>query len=778
MKKDIAVIREAITKVVSLLTRQSIKVTQRGVKAYVQYSTKDGSIELVNIPYIPDDATEEFIAAVQGFLDHEVGHVLFTNSAVVIKSKKKGPRIKNLANVLEDVYIERKMTEAFQGSVNNLESVRKFYLEKMALPKIKEALAAGDKETAAGYIAVIQFRAWGGQVSSQDLLRANPGFAELIAPMVKAIGPKLIERVSRLKSSEDCLKLAIEIDAATKPPPPPPAPPAPPAPSPEASPEKGKGGGEPDSDAGSGDSEADKGEDKSEPEDKGTTSTEADDSGKKRDESSTTEEEGKSGGSEGEGDSPADADPAPAPDGEGAGDGEEGDGVEEDAPPSGSGGGSEDDSTESDAAPSTDSDGGSDASDGGEPSDAGEASGGGDAGEGDEPEDYSGTGDGAEEAPAGTETAGEPSDDDADPEASGEEGTGAADESGGKSDTSGRTVDDTAGDTEDASTEEDTGTPFEAAHDFDTDASKVLSDAAGKAMRSSDYKVFSTDWDKVYEAPMADRSDSVEKMVDKVQHMVAGIQKQLERAMAAQDKKTWNPGQRRGRISPGALFRTATGDDRVFRTRHETRAKNTAVSLLVDCSGSMFSGDRIGTAGLAAFALSSTLERLKIHHEVLGYTTARSGAMSAAMAAEGAGISYARHQALRIPVFKSFHERLNTDAKSRIAHLTESPRWLSENVDGESLQIAAHRLLSQRAERHVLIVLSDGEPACPGDYGALNDHLKAVVEKLEKKNVEVVGIGIQTRSVRHFYTKSLVLNNLSELPTTLVGQLTKILLAP
>jgi hypothetical protein len=754
MKKDIVTVREAITKVVSLLTRQAIKVQQRGVKAYVQYGAK-GQIELVNLPYIPDDATEEFIAAVQGFLDHEVGHVLFTDTKVVERAKKAGSRVKNLHNVLEDVYIEQKMIEAFAGSVNNLESVRRFHAERMAAPKIKEAMATGDLDTAAGYVAPLQFRAWGGQLTARDFLTDNPKLAAMVEPMAKAIGPELIARVGKLKSSDDCLKLAIAIAEKTAPPPAPPPPPAPksaPPPPPEEKPKKGDGEAEDSAPTEGGDGEVDK--DDTKPDDKGKTSTEADDSDKERDEASKTEEEGEAGGD-------VKGDPE-QPDGEKGEGGESSDPADESESKDPAASGDADDGETEEAEPASEGSGGDDD----EPAEPAEPA-----------ADTAGEGDGEGESTEGEP--GEPGElDSADAEASGEEGTGAEDDAGGKSETSGGTVDESDDETV-SGAEEDLGELFESAHDFDDEASEALSEAAGKSMRAADYKVFSTDWDKVYEAPQATGSGSVGKMVDRVQHMVGGIQKQLERAMAAQDRKTWNPGQRRGRISPGSLFKTATGDDRVFRVRHETRAKNTAVSLLVDCSGSMSVSDRVGTAGMAAYALSSTLERLKIHHEVLGYTTAACSAMMREISSERAGIGYSRMEALRIPVFKSFHERLTTEAKSRLAHLTERPRWLRENVDGECLQIAAHRLLQQRAERHVLIVLSDGQPACAaGDFSALQVHLKAVAKDLEGKGVEVVGIGIQTDAVRRFYRNSLVLNNLEELPTTLVGQLSKILLAP
>lgn len=43
--------------------------------------------------------------------------------------------------------------------------------------------------------------------------------------------------------------------------------------------------------------------------------------------------------------------------------------------------------------------------------------------------------------------------------------------------------------------------------------------------------------------------------------------------------------------------------------------------------------------------------------------------------------------------------------------------------------------------------------------------------------VEVVGIGIMDSNVSRFYEKSMVLRDLAELPTTLIGELSRVLLA-
>jgi cobalamin biosynthesis protein CobT len=75
-----------------------------------------------------------------------------------------------------------------------------------------------------------------------------------------------------------------------------------------------------------------------------------------------------------------------------------------------------------------------------------------------------------------------------------------------------------------------------------------------------------------------------------------------------------------------------------------------------------------------------------------------------------------------------------------------------------------------------MIVLSDGEPCCAAGKG-LGAHLKKTVKEVTKSGVEVIGIGIQTASVKAFYPKHLVLNDLETLPTQAMAELTKLLLA-
>lgn len=703
-KKDIMVIRESISRIVSMLTSQSIKVTQRGSQARVSYHPTKGHILGINLPFIPDDASEEFISAVQGFLDHEVGHVLFSDFPALKRANKLGPRIANMANLIEDVFIERKMTAAFQGSGSNLESVRRFYLEKICRPKIEEAIKAGNTEEARGYATVAAFRAWGGQAVAMDFIK-EPAIAELVESVRAKLGAELIDQLTQTKNSDDCLNLATKMVKKLEAPKPPPAPKAPPSPPPPPPPPPLPEPEVPDPDY---DEEA--GEEEGEPGDSADV-PETDLAGALKPEEKKPES------------------PPPAADGPEADD---------------------DTGPDDETAP---------------------------ADEDDEDDHATGGTKVESDSPDGVDKGGpgDKEDDDGVPTGAEEGETGAPDAPHGPGGTPGAA---------DVPYEEDPlASMFDEERDFDKDMSERLSKEAASEIDASDYAVFSKEWDVITLAPAADRDDSIERMEGELGDKLGVMQKMLERSIAAQARKAWLPGQRRGRIAPASLFKTAAGDDRVFRQRFETKAKNTAVSLVVDCSGSMC-GSKIRIAGQAAYALSTILERLKITHEVIGFTTTSSAEMRSLMASDAktmgkdmSGMGWGRIEPLYLPVFKQFNGRLDTSAKSRLAGLQEAPHWLSQNVDGECIQIAAARLKQQKAERHVMIVLSDGEPAAMAARG-LSAHLKKTVKTVSSAGVEVIGIGIESNAVKSFYPKHIVLNDAAELPGRVMAELTRLLLAP
>jgi cobalamin biosynthesis protein CobT len=282
------------------------------------------------------------------------------------------------------------------------------------------------------------------------------------------------------------------------------------------------------------------------------------------------------------------------------------------------------------------------------------------------------------------------------------------------------------------------------------------------------------------------KSRYIVELEEQTRALTGVMQKDIERMMAAQARVFNVAGQRSGRLNSAGLHRLTAGDPRVFSRREEIRAKDTAVSLLSDCSGSM-KGSPMATALSASYALASVLERCNIPSECMGFTTVQSYGQGCVMSedrvrqfsadlaneTQKSGMRFSRTIPIYMPIFKDFNERLNADVKKRFAYQRKHQPFMGANVDGESLEYAAMRLARRKEKRKVIIVLSDGFPA-----GARNDdeHLKHMVERLTNMGYDLVGIGIESDAVERFYDNHIVLKSVDDLPRAVMGELKKILM--
>lgn len=93
---------------------------------------------------------------------------------------------------------------------------------------------------------------------------------------------------------------------------------------------------------------------------------------------------------------------------------------------------------------------------------------------------------------------------------------------------------------------------------------------------------------------------------------------------------------------------------------------------------------------------------------------------------------------------------------------------LANNDDGAAIMWAHSRLIRHKAKRKILIVLSDGQPAC-AQAGAY-PFTKKVVEEIETKSpVEIYGIGILDRNVEHIYKSHEVITSPAQLEPALLN---------
>lgn len=313
------------------------------------------------------------------------------------------------------------------------------------------------------------------------------------------------------------------------------------------------------------------------------------------------------------------------------------------------------------------------------------------------------------------------------------------------------------------------------------------------------FHVFTRDYDKVLDMEVPDSTALAE--IDKQTAKAVGpLQKDLRRLIAAKSQNKRIPGMRRGRLHGSSLHRILAGDDRVFFRRETAPSLDTAISLVLDCSGSM-RGGRMTLATEAAYAIGSVLNRLGIAFECLGFTTAghdhpdykewSSKKYQKEVAVADAVAPIYRYQPISMPKFKEFDERWNPTVQRRFAHVFNKNGHSLGKVnwggtpEGCANEFAARRLLQRKEARKIMITMTDGE-ATAEPFSYYNhasgwsqnpgfQRSRSVVKQIEAAGIDLIGIGIQHNAPSLYYNNSMVINSLDEMPAQLLALLKKLL---
>ncbi len=189
------------------------------------------------------------------------------------------------------------------------------------------------------------------------------------------------------------------------------------------------------------------------------------------------------------------------------------------------------------------------------------------------------------------------------------------------------------------------------------------------------------------------------------------------------------------RVATHRLAASQAGESRLFIQRQPRIAPNAAVHLLVDISGSM--GKPIGEGNRKYFHV------------------ANEAALALSMALEGIpGVVPA------VSYFPGIHQEVSIallpkqSVRHRAACFDQKPRGCTPMA--QAMWFAANSLLAQKQKRKLMIVLTDGDP---DDWAATHD----IVDRCRRSGFELLGIGIQTRSVEKFFPQSIVINDVKDL---------------
>lgn len=201
-----------------LLTHEVIKTSKtfyrnQDLEVRIGGDTAATNGKMVMLPSIPTgvDYTPDEVAVVRGFVDHEAGHGRHTNFALAKRKQwkdmlKRYAHFMPIANGLEDVRIERLITQEYPGSQRNLEATsawaNNLYLEAYAEdPEIAKDIAR------VGAIGIT----WEGR---RRMGYDDPTLQQCLDTLPKAIRKQVndaVDTLDKAKSTADCFKTSQKL---------------------------------------------------------------------------------------------------------------------------------------------------------------------------------------------------------------------------------------------------------------------------------------------------------------------------------------------------------------------------------------------------------------------------------------------------------------------------------------------------------------------------------------------------------------------------------------
>ena len=231
----------------------------------------------------------------------------------------------------------------------------------------------------------------------------------------------------------------------------------------------------------------------------------------------------------------------------------------------------------------------------------------------------------------------------------------------------------------------------------------------------------------------------------------------IRRYVQSQTRSKFKSDQKHGRLDKRSLVRVALPpidkgewNKKIFYTRNNKRALNTAIHILVDWSGSM-QGDKQIYAAMATQRAAEVFSRsLRIPTMISSFTN---GATESDIA-----------------IIKHFDKPATE--KQIAARFGQWYRLMSANADADAVMWAYNRLRKRKEPRKLLIVLSDGAPANCYGHGSSYDSLMAAVNRIEQEGkVEVFGLGIKSDAVSEYYRNHQVITEPEDINEALLNVL-------
>ena len=313
-------------------------------------------------------------------------------------------------------------------------------------------------------------------------------------------------------------------------------------------------------------------------------------------------------------------------------------------------------------------------------------------------------------------------------------------------------------------------------------------DSRAWASTAQSYRVFTREFDREAAASELIRAVQLAQFREQMDEELArsGLQhagrlaRYLQQRLATSQRDGWSFAQEEGYLDGNRLSQLVTDPQQraIFKDEMQRPINETAVTILMDCSGSMKAYAK--PLSLLLDVLGRALEMAGVAVEILGFSSQ----------AWNGGRARKQWQRAGRPEFPGrLNERLHIvfkdgakpwrQGRQGVAALRK-PDIFREGIDGEAVEWACQRLMARSTRRRILLVISDG---CPMDTAThqcndehyLDQHLRQVLaarERMEDVKVCALGVGLD---LGVFYRQRLAIDLHQDIDETLLLSVAELL---
>ncbi len=291
--------------------------------------------------------------------------------------------------------------------------------------------------------------------------------------------------------------------------------------------------------------------------------------------------------------------------------------------------------------------------------------------------------------------------------------------------------------------------PAEGIASVETGDSRVLAESA------DGYRIYTRDFDREVHAATLLRAPVLAAHRERLDARVAAqganlprLARALQALLAEPADDGWDGAKEQGRIDGRRLAQLVAvpTERRLFRSERVAPVCDAALTVLVDCSGSM----KVHAESVAMLAelLLRAAEMVGVRTELLGFSTgAWNGGRAVRQWQRAGSPPHPGRVAETLHLVFKDSEQPWRRARRGVAAMLE-PTLFREGVDGEAVAWACSRLRQQPVRQRLLLVVSDGCPMegatqLANDEHYLDHHLREVVARQEALGgVAIFGVGV------------------------------------